>query len=73
MIKNHPFVDGNKIIGAFLFIWYLERNGCLYHNDGSKRIEDNALVAICLMLAQSRSEDKDIMVKLVVNLINKKN
>lgn len=73
IIKNHSFSDGNKRIGAFLFVWFLEKNDCLYRADGTKRIEDNALVAISLMTAQSKSEDKDLIIKLVVNLINKKN
>jgi prophage maintenance system killer protein len=73
VIKNHSFSDGNKRIAAFIFIWFLERNKSLYHSDGSKRIADNALVALCLMLAESRSEEKDLMIKVVVNLINKNN
>ena len=72
IIKTHAFVDGNKRIGAFLFVWFLERNGCLYASDGRKRIEDNTLVAICLMVAQSTPHEVELMVKLVVNLINKK-
>ena len=73
VIKTHAFVDGNKRIGAFLFVWFLERNGCLHANDGRKRIEGNALVAICLMVAQSQPHEVAMMVKLIVNLINKKN
>jgi len=73
LIKNHSFIDGNKRIGAFLFIWFLEKNNLLYARDGHKRIEDNALVAICLMIAESRPEEKDTIVKVIVNLINKKN
>ncbi|KAA6324682.1 hypothetical protein EZS27_026019 [termite gut metagenome] len=73
VIKNHSFVDGNKRIAAFLFIWFLERNCILYHSDGTKRIGDNTLVALTLMIAESRPEEKDIMVKVVVNLINKNN
>lgn len=73
VIKDHPFVDGNKRIAAFLFIWFLDRNKYLYRPDGSKRIEDNALVAICLLIAQSKPDEKNVMVKLMVNLINKLN
>ncbi|MEM9417072.1 MAG: Fic family protein, partial [Bacteroidota bacterium] len=73
IIKTHPFVDGNKRIGAFLFVWFLERNGCLYAQNGRKKIGDNALVAICLMIAQSQSHEAESMIKLVVNLINKEN
>jgi prophage maintenance system killer protein len=73
VIKNHSFSDGNKRIAAFLFIWFLEENKLLYRADGSKRIGDNALVALTLMIAESKPDEKDIMVKVVVNLINGKN
>jgi prophage maintenance system killer protein len=73
VIKNHSFSDGNKRIAAFLFVWFLEKNGILYKADGSKRIADNALVALTLMIAESKPEEKDMMVKVVVNLINLKN
>ena len=73
IIKTHPFVDGNKRIGAFLFVLFLERNGCLYDQNSHKRIEENTLVAICLMVAQSQPHEAANMIKLVVNLINKKN
>jgi prophage maintenance system killer protein len=73
VIKNHSFTDGNKRIGAFLFVWFLEKNQILYRPDNSKRIADNALVALALMIAASNPADKDIMVKVVVNLINGKN
>lgn len=69
VIKDHPFTDGNKRIGSFLFVRFLGLNGRLYGDDGSKRISENALVAIALLIAQSVSKDKDIMVKLVVNMI----
>lgn len=71
--KNHSFSDGNKRIAATLFLWFLNNNGILYNTDGSKRIADNTLVALTLMIAESRTEEKDIMVKVVVNLINKNN
>ena len=71
--KNHSFSDGNKRIAAMLFLWFMERNGILYRADGSKRIADNTLVALTLMIAESRTEEKDIMVKVVVNLINQQN
>lgn len=71
--KNHSFSDGNKRIAATLFLWFLERNGILYRPDGTKRIGDNTLVALTLMIAESRIEEKDTMVKVVVNLINKNN
>lgn len=71
--KNHSFSDGNKRIAATLFLWFMVGNGILYNPDGSKRIADNTLVALTLMIAESRTEEKDIMVKVVVNLINKNN
>lgn len=71
--KNHSFSDGNKRIAATLFLWFLERNGILYRSDGGKRIADNALVALTLMIAESRTEEKDTIVKVIVNLINKNN
>ncbi len=71
--KNHSFSDGNKRIAATLFLWFLNNNGILYREDGSKRLADNTLVALTLMIAESRTEEKDVMVKVVVNLINKRN
>lgn len=71
--KNHSFSDGNKRIAATLFLWFMNNNGILYREDGSKRIADNTLVALTLMIAESRTEEKDVMVKVVVNLINKNN
>ena len=71
--KNHSFSDGNKRIAATLFLWFMNNNGILYREDGSKRIADNTLVALTLMIAESRTEEKDVMVKVVVNLINRSN
>ena len=71
--KNHSFSDGNKRIAATLFLWFLNNNGILYRPDGTKRLADNALVALTLMIAESKTEEKDVMVKVVVNLINQKN
>lgn len=71
--KNHSFSDGNKRIAATLFLWFLNNNGILYREDGTKRIADNTLVALTLMIAESQTEEKDTMVKVVVNLINQKN
>jgi prophage maintenance system killer protein/prophage antirepressor-like protein len=73
VVKNHSFSDGNKRIAAFLFLWFLERNGILYKPDGSQLIGNNTLVALTLMIAESRTEEKDIMVKVVINLINRNN
>ena len=71
--KNHSFSDGNKRIAATLFLWFLNKNGILYRKDGSKRLADNTLVALTLMIAESKTEEKDVMVKVVVNLINQVN
>ncbi|MDR1485028.1 MAG: virulence RhuM family protein [Planctomycetaceae bacterium] len=73
VVKNHSFIDGNKRIAAFLFLWFLDNNGILYKPDHSRLIENNTLVALTLMIAESRADEKDIMVKVVVNLINKNN
>jgi len=70
--KNHSFVDGNKRIAAFLFLYFLEKNKLLFKETGEKRIPDNALVALTLMIAVSRPDEKDTMIKVTVNLINKK-
>ena len=69
MIKDHPFADGCKRIAASLFLEFLERNDALLR-DGNKRIGDGELVAITLMIAESNPEEKDVMVKLVMNLLN---
>ncbi len=73
VVKNHAFVDGNKRIGAFLFIWFLDGNGLLFRKDGSKRLADNALVALTLLIAESKPAEKDTLCKVVVNLINREN
>ncbi len=70
VIKNHPFSDGNKRIGAFLFVWFLERNKHRFRKNGELKINDNALVALALLVAQSNPNDKEIMIKLIINLIN---
>ena len=67
--KNHNFIDGNKRIAAILFVYFLERNGILYRKDGSRIIDDNALVALTLMIASCNTKEKDIMVKVIMNLI----
>lgn len=73
-IKNHSFVDGNKhFYAAALFLWFLNMNNYLYLLNGRKRIADNALVAMCLLIAESKPKEKDMIVKVLVNLINKNN
>jgi len=73
VVKNHAFTDGNKRIAAAIFIFFLARNGVLYREDGSKRLADNALVALTLLIAESRPEEKDTIVKVIVNLVNRNN
>ena len=70
IIKNHPFSDGNKRIGAFMFVWFLEKNKHRFKQDGEIKINDNALVALALLVAQSDPAEKDLMVKLITQLIN---
>jgi death-on-curing family protein len=69
VIKNHPFSDGNKRIGAFLFIWFLQRNQHNLKSDGELKINDNALAAIALLVAQSDPAQKRLMIHLIMNLI----
>jgi len=71
--KNHSFVDGNKRIAAFIFLYFLEKNGILFDEKGNKRIANNALVALTLMIAVSKTDEKETMVKVTVNLINRNN
>ncbi len=73
VVKNHSFSDGNKRIAATLFLWFMQNNGILYNPNGSKRISDGTLVALTLMIAESRTEEKDVMLKVIINLINKRN
>jgi len=73
IVKNHSFSDGNKRIAAAIFVWFLERQDFLYNADGEKRIADNALVAFTLLIAESKPDEREIMVKVIINLINGKN
>jgi len=73
IVKDHSFIDGNKRIAASIFLWFLEKNGLLYKEDKTKRIADNAIVALTLMIAESDPSERDVIVTLVVNLINKRN
>jgi prophage maintenance system killer protein len=70
VVKNHSFTDGNKRIAAWLFVWYLNKNDFLYKNDNSKRIENNTLVALTLMIAESNPNEKEMMINVIINLIN---
>jgi prophage maintenance system killer protein len=69
IIKDHPFVDGNKRIGSFLFIIFLQENKYLEKKDGTPKINDNAIVALSLLIAESEPSQKDLMVRLIMNLI----
>jgi death-on-curing family protein len=69
VIKNHSFSDGNKRIGAFLFIWFLEKNKHRFKRSGELKINDNGLTAIALLVAQSKPEEKEIIIQLIVALI----
>ena len=72
IVKNHSFTDGNKRIAAGLFVYFLSQNEMLYHQDGSKRIDDNALAAMTIMIAASKADEMDTIVKFIVNLIQGK-
>lgn len=73
LVKDHPFYDGNKRIAASMFVWFLDINNILYKEDGSKIIEDNALVSFVLMIALSNPRERNIITKMIINLINKNN
>ena len=72
VVKNHSFVDGNKRIAATLFLWFMHNNGILCHHDNSKRLSNETLIALTLMIAESHMDEMDIMIKIVVNIITKK-
>lgn len=73
VVKNHSFTDGNKRIAAWLFVWYLDKNNFLYNEDGSKKIANNALVALTLMIAESSPSEKEILISVITNIINAEN
>ena len=70
IIKGHPFSDGNKRIGAYLFVLFLHKNEILYKENGESKINDNALVSLALLIAQSLPEQKDIIIKLIINMLH---
>jgi death-on-curing family protein len=72
IIKNHSFSDGNKRIGAFLFVWFLEKNRHRFKKSGEVKINDTGLTALALLVAQSKPEEKELMIKLIINLIANK-
>ena len=69
VVKNHPFSDGNKRIGAFLFAGFLHRNGRLFGADGSPVVNDVGLAALSLLVAQSRPDEKDVLIRLIMNML----
>jgi len=73
VVKNHSFNDGNKRIAAWLFVWYLNKNNYLLNKEGKFKIENNALASITLMVALSKSEEKELMIRVIINSINKLN
>ena len=68
--KNHSFLDGNKRIAATMFLYFLDRNGILYDAEGNKTLDDHTLVALTIMIAESRSEEKEMMISVIMNCIN---
>lgn len=72
VVKNHSFTDGNKRIAAWLFVWYLAKNNFLYNADNSKKITNNTLVALTLMIAESNPTEKEMMINVIINLMNSK-
>ena len=69
MIKDHPFRDGNKRNGALLFLQYLRRTGLLLRASGEPRLANNAMVALALLIAESEAGQKDLMIRLILNLL----
>ena len=69
IIKDHPLADGNKRTGSFLFVYFLDKNNFLYRESGEKKINDNALVALALLIAISDPKDKEVMIKIITNLL----
>ncbi len=69
LVKNHSFVDGNKRIAATLFLWFLKSNGALVSSTGEPLVSDAALVALALMIAESRPEEKEILTRIIAHLL----
>ncbi len=70
IIKDHPFSDGNKRLAAFLFVYFLYKNDYLHRQNGEKKINNNTLVALALLIAESDPKEKDAMVKIVANILS---
>lgn len=73
VIKDHPFIDGNKRIGSFLFVYFLDKNNYLYRENGEKKINDNALIALSILIAVSDSKDKEMLIKIITNILESQN
>lgn len=69
VIKDHPLSDGNKRTGAFLFVYFLDKTNCLYRKSGERKINDNALTALALLIAESKPKEKEVMIKVIENLL----
>jgi len=68
-IKDHPFADGNKRIASFLFVYFLDKNNYLYKNSGEKKINDNTLVSLALLIAVSAPKEKDTMIRIISQIL----
>ncbi|MDO8574846.1 MAG: Fic family protein [bacterium] len=69
-VKDHPFSDGNKRVGAFLFVYFLSKNNYLYDNGKNNKIDNNTLVALALLVAESNPKEKNVMIKIITNILN---
>ena len=70
MTKNHSFFDGNKRIAATIFLYFLDRNWILYDDEGNKLLDDHTLVALTIMIAESKPEEKEMMISVIMNCIS---
>jgi len=70
IIKDHPFTDGNKRSAAFLFVYFLDKSNYLFKKSGERKINDNALTALALLIAESDPKQKNILIKLIVNFLS---
>ena len=69
IVKNHSFVDGNKRIGAFMLIWFLDSNKALLDKNGLRRITNETLIALTILVAESKPDEKEMIIKLIKHLI----
>jgi prophage maintenance system killer protein len=73
VVKNHSFIDGNKRIAAALFLYFLDKNSLLFGANGQRRISDEGLAALTLLIAVSKPEEKDTMVNIAITVLNRDN